>query len=69
MESTTSTEQQSNSPNETAYTESPADVITIQDRSHLTHQERQKFWENAKYSTQHSSPDRDTSSVPKTSST
>ena len=62
MESQISTEQQSNSLDEMAYTESPTDVMTIRDRSHLTHQERQKFWENATYSTQPSSPNRDTSS-------
>ena len=62
MESQTSTEQQSNSLDEMAYTESPTDVMTIRSRSHLTHQERQKFWENATYSTQPSSPNRDTSS-------
>jgi Domain of unknown function (DUF4351) len=62
MESQTSTEQQSNSLDEMAYTESPTDVMTIRDRSHLTHQERQKFWENATYSTQPCSSNRDTSS-------
>ena len=62
MESQISTEQQSNSLDETAYTESPTDVMTIRDRSHLTHQERQKFWENATYSTQPSSSNRDRSS-------
>ena len=62
MESQTSTEQQSNSLDEMAYTESPTDVMTIRDRSHMTHQERQKFWENATYSTQPSSPNRDRSS-------
>jgi hypothetical protein len=62
MESQISTEQQSNSLDEMAYTESPTDVMTIRDRSHLTHQERQKFWENATYSTQPSSPNRDRSS-------
>jgi Domain of unknown function (DUF4351) len=62
MESQTSTEQQSNSLDEMAYTESPTDVMTIRDRSHLTHQERQKFWENATSSTQPSSSNRDRSS-------
>jgi Domain of unknown function (DUF4351) len=62
MESQTSTEQQSNSLDEMAYTESPTDVMTIRDRSHLTHQERQKFWENATYSTQPCSSNRDRSS-------
>ncbi len=62
MESQISTEQQSNSLDEMAYTESPTDVMTIRDRSHLTHQERQKFWENATYSTQPYSSNRDTSS-------
>jgi Domain of unknown function (DUF4351) len=60
MESQTSTAQQLKSLDETAYTESPTDVMTIRDRSHLTHQERQKFWENA--TTQTCSSDRDTSS-------
>ena len=59
MESQISTEQQSNSLDDLAYTESPTDVMTIRDRSHLTHQERQKFWENAKYSTQPCSSSRD----------
>jgi hypothetical protein len=62
MESQTSTAQQLNSLDETAYTESPTDVMTIRDRSHLTHQERQKFWENATYSTQPCSSNRDRSS-------
>ena len=62
MESQISTEQQSNSLDEMAYTESPTDVMTIRDRSHLTHQERQKFWENATYSTQPCSSNRDRSS-------
>jgi hypothetical protein len=62
MESQISTAQQSNSLDEMAYTESPTDVMTIRDRSHLTHQERQKFWENATYSTQPCSSNRDTSS-------
>jgi hypothetical protein len=62
MESQTSTEQQSNSLDDLAYTESPTDVMTIRDRSHLTHQERQKFWENATYSTQPCSSNRDRSS-------
>lgn len=61
MESQISTEQQSNSLDEMAYTESPTDVMTIRDRSHLTHQERQKFWENATYSTQPCSSNRDRS--------
>jgi Domain of unknown function (DUF4351) len=60
MESQISTEQQLNFLDETAYTESPTDVMTIRDRSHLTHQERQKFWENATYSTQPCSSNRDT---------
>ena len=62
MESQISTEQQSNSLDDLAYTESPTDVMTIRDRSHLTHQERQKFWENATYSTQPCSSNRDRSS-------
>ena len=62
MESQISTEQQSNSLDEMAYTESPTDVMTIRDRSHMTHQERQKFWENATYSTQPCSSNRDRSS-------
>jgi hypothetical protein len=62
MESQTSTEQQSNSLDDLAYTESPTDVMTIRDRSHLTHQERQKFWENATYSTHPCSSNRDRSS-------
>jgi Domain of unknown function (DUF4351) len=62
MESQTSTEQQLNSLDKMAYTESPTDVMTIRDRSHMTHQERQKFWENATYSTQPCSSNRDTSS-------
>jgi Domain of unknown function (DUF4351) len=62
MESQTSTAQQLNSLDEMAYTESPTDVMTIRDRSHLTHQERQKFWENATYSTQPCSSNRDRSS-------
>jgi Domain of unknown function (DUF4351) len=62
MESQTSTEQQSKSLDDLAYTESPTDVMTIRDRSHLTHQERQKFWENATYSTQPCSSNRDRSS-------
>ena len=62
MESQISTEQQSNSLDEMAYTESPTDVMTIRDRSHMTHQERQKFWENATYSTQPCSSNRDMSS-------
>jgi hypothetical protein len=43
------TEDRSNSENDVAYTESPSDVITVCDRSHMTHQERQEFWENMKY--------------------
>jgi Domain of unknown function (DUF4351) len=62
MESQISTEQQSKSLDDLAYTESPTDVMTIRDRSHLTHQERQKFWENATYSTQPCSSNRDRSS-------
>jgi Domain of unknown function (DUF4351) len=62
MESQTSTEQQLNSLDKMAYTESPTDVMTIRDHSHMTHQERQKFWENATYSTQPCSSNRDTSS-------
>jgi hypothetical protein len=62
MESQTSTEQQLNSLDEMAYTESPTDVMTIRDRSHMTHQERQKFWENATYSTQPCSSNPDISS-------
>ena len=62
MESQISTEQQSNSLNDLAYTESPTDVMTIRSRSDMTHQERQKFWENAKYSTQPGSSNRDRSS-------
>ncbi len=61
MESQISTDQQLNSLDDLAYTESPTDVMTIRDRSHLTHQERQKFWENATYSTQPCSSDRDRS--------
>jgi hypothetical protein len=31
-------------------TESPSDVITVCDRSHMTHQERYEFWMNLDYS-------------------
>ena len=62
MESQISMEQQSKSLDDLAYTESPTDVITICNRSDMTHQERQKFWENAKYSTQPCSSNRDRSS-------
>ncbi len=30
--------------------ESPSDVITVCDRSHMTHQERYEFWLNLDYS-------------------
>jgi hypothetical protein len=33
-----------------AITESPSDVITVCDRSHMTHQERYEFWMNLDYS-------------------
>jgi BRCT domain type II-containing protein len=33
-----------------AVTESQSDVITICDRSHMTHQERYEFWMNLDYS-------------------
>ena len=33
-----------------AVTESPSDVITVCDRSHMTHQERYEFWMNLDYS-------------------
>lgn len=33
-----------------AYTESPDDVITVCDLSHMTHEQRQEFRKNAVYS-------------------
>jgi hypothetical protein len=33
-----------------AYTESPSDIITVCDRSHMTPQERYEFWMNLDYS-------------------
>jgi hypothetical protein len=33
-----------------AVTESPSDVITFCDRSHMSHQERYEFWMNLDYS-------------------
>jgi hypothetical protein len=45
-----STDNQLKSRNETVPPESPSDVMTLLDRSHLTHQERYEFWQKAKYS-------------------
>ena len=35
---------------EVAYTESAEDVMTLCDRSNMTHQERQDFWKTVTYS-------------------
>jgi hypothetical protein len=35
--------------NDVAYPESPSDVITVCNRSHLTYQEHHKFWAKVKY--------------------
>jgi hypothetical protein len=45
-----STEKQPKSKDDVAYTESPSDVITVCDRSHMTPQERYEFWMNLDYS-------------------
>jgi hypothetical protein len=44
-----STEKQPKSKDDVAYTESPSDVITVCDRSHMTPQERYEFWMNLDY--------------------
>jgi hypothetical protein len=50
MESKVSTEQPRASFNDDAEPESATDVMTVCDRSNLTHQERQEFWKNVEYS-------------------
>jgi hypothetical protein len=45
-----SMDNQLKSQNETVPSESPSDVMTVIDRSHMTPQERYEFWQKAKYS-------------------